>query len=115
MSCVVFGEKPRAVLFPSSPNPGIVLEKNLEDDGVEFDNSKGSDGDLADSDGRGGDIVNGDGGDEANDQDSSLKCEGSNGVNLECHGDEGQSSSDCHRSGSASPMNVDAITNCKDA
>ena len=31
---LVFGQKPRSVLFPTGKSPGIILEKSLADDGI---------------------------------------------------------------------------------
>ena len=90
----------------------MVLEDDLEADGVEFDDSRSNGRDHEDSDGGGGvngDVVH----DEVNDRGSRLKCEGSSGVNLECCGSEGRSDSDSQRNGSASPMNLGVNCMCK--
>ena len=31
---LVFGQKPRSVLFPTGKSPGIILEESLTDDGI---------------------------------------------------------------------------------
>ena len=38
---LVFGQKPRSVLFPSEGKPSVVLEEDLEGDGVTLDASNG--------------------------------------------------------------------------